>query len=515
MRRRPQVLAAWALTALIAGSGSAGAETPPLPSLDDNVMTAFEHDADERMRRVVKILRTTDKAQVNQYVPVTHTFENVNPYAVLRFFRRVVEVEEGDWWTFANPDGNGGVALVNVPLWQVEPVKDLFELLDRPNLTSSSGTKRVYAPLSYRDPVSIAPVVASLLSTSGTVIADRATGSVFVEDAPGAVNFAMDRVVNEVDLATRQVLVSARVYEIDLNNDGTIGLDYHAWKNGPGRNLFSIGAFGEAFNADVSDGPSPISPGFDVNGIPGSSFSNYGYTAAYHYQVSSAYFDYLVTRGRARVLTSPKATVLNTETAHFSTGEQILFYLAESLNNDDIPERLLDPYGEDSDFPDNRTVTGKTVSRGNAGVVLNVTPVAGEESIRLDLDISVASHLGFDGSGAPVIQTRELAEEIRVSPGEEYIIGGMTRSRSIQTTRKIPVLGSLPVLGWLFGGETTTTKKTMVTIVLSAEFVDDYSGVSASDNELFTLYNGDGMSAIELPPTPFGIERGEKNGDQP
>ena len=100
---------------------------------DENAVSAFDKKADQRLRRVVKILRTTDKAQVNQYVPVAFDLKHVNPFAVIRFIRRVIEVEEGNWWSFAAPGQNRGRLLVNVPIWQVEPLKELVALIDRPN----------------------------------------------------------------------------------------------------------------------------------------------------------------------------------------------------------------------------------------------------------------------------------------------------------------------------------------------------------------------------------------------
>lgn len=57
----------------------------------------FDAYADERVRRVVKVLRTTNKAQVNQFVPVAFEFKHANPFAAIRFIRRPIEAEEGNW----------------------------------------------------------------------------------------------------------------------------------------------------------------------------------------------------------------------------------------------------------------------------------------------------------------------------------------------------------------------------------------------------------------------------------
>ena len=503
------------------------------PTVENNALSGWDAGADQRMRRVVKILRTTDKSQVNQYVPVAFEMQNVNPYAVLRFVRRVIEVEEGNWWTYVAPDGNRGRLVVNVPIWQVQPMQELVVLLDRPGLTSSDNSKRVYMYLKHRDPSDpgFVDVVGQLMADTGTIVSHPQTGALYLQDSPSGVDRVLSYIENDFDAPTRQTMLRAKIYEVDLTNDGTVGLDFHAWKNGPGRNLFALGAFEEyvktsrvGINGTEAGGASVFHSGVDAYGLPNRRHSAGGYHAAYFYDVPSAYFDYLVAKGRARVLTAPRATVLNTETAYFATGEEILYYQVQNgetpwagVRPSDMPLDPLggaEPYDDDHThrvYPDNRTVTGQTISRAvygiaKAGVELLVTPTIGEQSIDLDLDISIVSQLGYDSNGLPTLHTREVDTRIRATPGREYIIGGMTRTRAIQTTRKVPVLGSIPIIGYLFGGEITTAKKTLLAMVISADTVDDTSGLSPVESKTIDAVNETGMDAVEVPQTLAGFE---------
>lgn len=494
-----------------------------LAQTSDNPLESLDAEAGQRLRRVVKILRTSDKAQVNQYVPVAFEFRNVNPHAVIRFLRRVVDVEEGNWHTFVAPDGESGVYLANVPLWQVESLTELVNLLDRPGLTTSSGSKKVYIRLKHRDPgdPGFMGVIRVLMTGDTKVLSDRPTGAIFVSDAPsgyqGVVNF-----IDRVDVATPQVLVRAKVYEIDLTNDGTIGLDFHAWKNGPGRNLFAFGAFSEGFRTNPLStngvdgvGNPIISPGANVFGLPGHRLSNSGRNYAYFYDVPSAFFDFLVTKGRARVLTAPRAAVMHGETAHFSLMDEILFYRVQSgpsalagVRPDGLP---LDPFGDNVNFPDNRTLSGDLIPRivpdvAEVGIEFDVTPQVGSKSINLDVDVTIVSQLGFDDSGIPMLSSRDVGSEFRVFPNQEYIIGGLTWTRSIQTTRKIPFLGSIPVLGWLFGSEITTQKKTMVVMALETQVVEDFSGMGIEELSVVDAVKDGAMASVALPPTLVGFD---------
>ncbi len=467
----------------------------------------FDEEADDRVRRVVKILRTSNKAQVNQFVPVVVEFKHVNPYAVARYIRRPIEAEEGNWWTFVHPDGNSGRLLINVPSWQVEPMKELVALLDRPELTSSSGYEREYIPLRHRDPgdSGFREAILANMTGAGKAVADRGTGSLFIQDAPSGLVAALEAIANDLDRPTKQVQLRVKVYELDVSNDATLGLDYTSWKNGPGRNLFAAGVFSDYYDHSGDD------PGIIGGGLPTQRIHRDGSNFAYMYDVPSAFFDFLVVKGKARVLTEPKVVVRNTETAVFRAGEDILYYLVQTGDNDLAGLRpdglVLDQYNRDSDYPDNRTGV-KSIIEGSVepGIDMSVTPIIGEEDICLDVSISYVSHLGFDDRGIPMIQERDVETELRVAPGAEYIIGGLTRIRAIQGTSKVPILGSIPGLGWLFGGETTAAKRTQAVIVVSAVEVDDYSGLEAKERAAIDAVETTGMDQIETPAPLYGFD---------
>lgn len=207
---------------------------------------------------VVKVLRTTNKAQTNRYVPKVYEFKNVNPFDVVRFYRRVMEIEEGRFATFVAPDGKSGLVAVVAPEYQLPSLDKLMALLDRRGLTSSSGDEGKYMRLKHRaaDDVGFLRAIFGQSTHSSSrppggsragdidMMCDLQTGAVFVYGPPSVAERA-EEVLTELDQPVPQVLVEATIYEIDLNNDGTVGFDYHAWKNGPGRNLFALGAFAE------------------------------------------------------------------------------------------------------------------------------------------------------------------------------------------------------------------------------------------------------------------------------
>lgn len=469
---------------------------------------------------VVKVLRTTNKAQVNQYVPKAYSLANANPNMVARFIRRPLEAEEGAWFTFAKPDGHGGAVLIICPPYQIPYFDRLIALIDRPNLSASTGTKRLYQRLKHRnvsDPA-VVDALASYANESARVLGDPETNALFVQDAPSG----HDRVVQaleQIDVPRDQMTVHATIYEVDVQDNQTLGLDFHAWKNGPGRNLFAAGAFYERDKIQLLEGSStPIfNAGTGTYGLPGHRFEAKGANAAYYLDVPSAYFDFLATRGKARVVTEGTLTALNTEPALLEAGDQVLYYEVQQV----IPKTngirpsgvVLDPLGRTDkttsdpvqtaeavvtgttgltgpvnlttktflpgettgkdDFPDNRTVTGKTTSRAygsvQTGLFMKIVPVIGTEETLLAVDFTVVNHIGYQDDGKPLLDNRDLFAQVAAKDGQEIVLGGLDRVRTLKTTRKVPILGSIPVLGWLFGGEITQVQKSAVVVVLRPE----------------------------------------------
>jgi general secretion pathway protein D len=241
------------------GSGGTGVYYPPQsPSIPD-----LDLAPNEMLNRNVRILRTTNKAQLNRYVPVAYAFNNVNPYAVRRFINRAVESEDGVLFTFVSPDGNSGRLLAMIPEYQIPSLDRLVASIDRANLTSSSGSHRAYVQLKHRradlSDLDFLDNFAIYLTADGDrVIIDPEQNAVFIEDAPSGTEYLLAALEEKLDRPTPQVLASVNIYEVDGTNNARLGNDYIAWKNGPGANLFAFGAFAERGRTSLRSGGSDV-----------------------------------------------------------------------------------------------------------------------------------------------------------------------------------------------------------------------------------------------------------------
>jgi hypothetical protein len=113
----------------------------------------------------------------------------------------------------------------------------------------------------------------------------------------------------------------------------------------------------------------------------------------------------------------------------------------------------------------------KGVSRDTAidgyGFIMNIRPVSCERSSTLDISMSNTSLIGYQDNGAPRTSKSEMSTKVLVSnSGNEFVIGGLEKKSIVTSVDKVPWFGDLPVLGWLLGSESPTTKKSQLVAVI-------------------------------------------------
>lgn len=474
----------------------------PAVALGQDLEGNAKLDANELPQHLVKILRTNNKAQTNRYFPRVYEFKNVNPFAVIRWVRRFMEIEEGAWYSFCNEDGKSGKILCVCPEYQLEGLDQLMALLDRPNLNSSGGDKRAMYQPKHRDVTDPGFINQIALAGTPTVLAlpDTQINGMFIEEGPSGFD-AVVKAWTEFDVPTGSWEAVANVYEVDLNDDSQIGLDYQSWKNGPGRNLFAVGAFGTKekvtefnHNAQAQGAGSLIyNSGKNVFALDDAEYEHTGRNAAYMYDVPSAYFDFLANNGYGRTMTRAKLAALSGTTALLEIGEEIVYYKVNHAPDQRAGARIepLDPYGRIepftdtgaagevtdtygvrvADHPDNRTVV-PTIAKRELGTVktgfsLQLTPTVHAQIVTIALKMSFVDVTGYADDGTPVLANRSAESTFRIPYDQrEITVGGMVRSRRIDGANQMPGLGDIPILGYLFGGKSQLDQKSMIVVSL-------------------------------------------------
>lgn len=126
---------------------------------------------------------------------------------------------------------------------------------------------------------------------------------------------------------------------------------------------------------------------------------------------------------------------------------------------------------------DNNVTT--TFDRRDVGIILKVTPqINAEGRVVLDVDqtMSALTDQGIPVAPdvqSPIIKKRTMTTRVAVERGQTVVVGGLVQDSLVETERKVPLLGDIPVLGWLFRRTVRNKAKTELLVFLTPQVVED------------------------------------------
>ena len=122
------------------------------------------------------------------------------------------------------------------------------------------------------------------------------------------------------------------------------------------------------------------------------------------------------------------------------------------------------------DVPDtNRRLDYENV--GAVGMDLELTPYVGLESMELFVDLDMAEVSGVAPNGLPIFGTRTVRTTVRLLDGQPFVIASTKQVNDNDSTAKAPGLGSIPGLGYLFGGQQSLARRNDVVITIEPRFM--------------------------------------------
>ncbi|MCG8013803.1 MAG: type II secretion system protein GspD, partial [Candidatus Thiodiazotropha weberae] len=173
-----------------------------------------------------------------------------------------------------------------------------------------------------------------------------------------------------------------------------------------------------------------------------------------------AVFNALAEDSLIRVLSSPSVMVLDNETASIQVG-------------DEVP--IIDQQRQSTTDSDSPIIN--SISYRETGVMLEVTPrvnPGGLVTLDVTQEVSDVSDVEASStSGSPTISTRKINSTVAVKNGEVLVLGGLITDRDNEGTSGLPFLSKLPLIGWLFGQESSFSKRTELVVVLVPTVVFD------------------------------------------
>jgi general secretion pathway protein D len=112
--------------------------------------------------------------------------------------------------------------------------------------------------------------------------------------------------------------------------------------------------------------------------------------------------------------------------------------------------------------------------------VLNVTPhISSQDSVRLEIEQESKDIGGSDAELGPTWTERKIKTQVVVNDQQSVVIGGLIQERDIYSVAKVPLLGDIPLLGYLFKFTKKTKKKTNLLVLLTPYIIKDQLDLQA------------------------------------
>ncbi len=257
-------------------------------------------------------------------------------------------------------------------------------------------------------------------------------------------------ILRKVDVKQPQVVIEARVLDVSEGSLKSFGLNWNILQSG------SINTLDRTTNRlplpdSTTNTPNQQGVGFNRDGQLGLDFT-----------IVKKPIDFSVTLNalaedrRNRLLANPRVATLD--------GRPATIFIGDEVNYVKLIQQT----------PQGANVQTDSVQ---AGIILKVLPRVHEDnSITLQIQPEVSVITGFlevpGGGRLPQLARRNADTTIRVGNGETVVIGGLIREADIKTIQKVPLLGDLPFLGYLFRKTTTSRDKSEIMITLTVRVME-------------------------------------------
>ena len=282
----------------------------------------------------------------------------------------------------------------------------------------------------------------SIISDRGTMMVDRPSNTIIITDVPESIKRAK-KIVDKIDTVIPQVLIEARIVEVDKGFDREFGLNWNI-SGGPldHKQLGNLGGYvedplaitptgsatGLLYGVAMNAGQTVL--GIDFARLTGTSF------------LLDAQLLALETNRKAKIISCPKVITANNETAKITQGVEFPF-----LERDESGLA--------------------TVKFKDIDMTLEVRPHITADG-RISMIVKIEKNdLSGEYLGVPILSTKTIETNLIADNGGTVVIGGIIQSSKTTALSGTPWLSKIPYLGWLFKIRTNADTNTELLIFIT------------------------------------------------
>lgn len=314
-----------------------------------------------------------------------------------------------------------------------------------------------------------------------SIQADESTNALVIT-APASMFRTLEAVISQLDVRRAQVHVETIIAEVSEDTAAELGIQWAVdgsvsgngpvgltnFTQSPGSNLGGIG--GQL----VSGGVPSLDPGLTLGfGLFNSSSMNF-----------AALVRALKGDGTTNILSTPTLVTMDNEEAEIVVGQTVPF-LTGSYSNTSGGSTPTNPF--------------QTITRENVGITLKIKPQINEgDAVKLDIEQTVDSLAATPAGAADLTtNTRSIKTSVIVNDGQTMVLGGLLDDKANESVQKVPLLGDIPLLGWLFKYKTTSNKKANLMVFMRPTIIRDAAMAAQLTRSKYTTLRDSQLAAKE------------------
>ncbi|MBN2645975.1 MAG: type II secretion system secretin GspD [Desulfuromonadaceae bacterium] len=323
------------------------------------------------------------------------------------------------------------------------------------------------------------------LKSTVTISADKPTNALII-NATAEDYVVIQGIIQQLDIRRKQVYVEALIMELSMDATGKLGLGLQG-----GFEVGNEGIIGLSSNMTQNVTADLLTNA--VEGILAGGFSKLiSYTDAEGNIISLPAFSALLQLSQKNtdinILSAPRLLTSDNEEAEIVVGRNV---------------PIITKSTDDGDSND----TTVSVERKDVALTLRFTPqISAGNLVRLSIyqettDLA-SNNVGNIDEVGPTFTTRKLRNTVLARNGQTVVLGGLISTNNQQTETRVPLLGDIPLLGWLFRSKSTQEVKTNLLVFITPSIiseVEDLAAITSHDRQTFNLIQHDLSSPTPMP----------------
>lgn len=350
-----------------------------------------------------------------------------------------------------DPEQDAGLLETNVAVQQGGGFGNLFGGQNRQGSQQTTGRDQSGRLVPTRD-----------LTNQITVIPDQNTNSLIVVTSPDNLEL-LRQILEQLDRIPEQVMIETLIVEATLDASTKLGVEWQFSGNRVGGDPNLSGTGSTNFGIQNAN---PPREGFRYT-LTGNDFT--------------VFLNALKTDQKFHVLSTPRIFTSNNAEAQINISQRVPYVLSTRE----------DPNG-------NLTFT---YAFQDVGIVLTVTPrITSNGYVTMEINQQANDLQGFTSFNAPIINQRQADTTVSVKDGETIILGGIIRNQISTTTKKVPLLGDIPILGEIFKSTDKQNVKTELMVFLTPRVVRDPAEAKKLREEEMKKLSKQTQESVSKPP---------------